>query len=207
MRIALAVMLSMLLVVGPAGAARAQTAGASDNDKPAQDDAKPALTEGQEKQAQREARLRMWVEYDAAQSRLRQTRPKRRNGPTREENLSDIEVRNIMAVARRFNPDAIINISEVTTGCRCEDGDSCTAQVWLVAQSSDRSRGLMLSQIDGQWDVGPVQDWWFKYDSLMLEMQRQVDESPADAFAIRNEYNDQIVRLTLAFPKCEAASR
>ena len=82
------------------------------------------------------------------------SRPVRIDGPLRYENISDIEVREIETATRKVYPGAIVNISGVTTGCPCEDGPTCTDQVWIVAYRPERIKGLMLSRIDGRWGIG-----------------------------------------------------
>ena len=69
-------------------------------------------------------------------------------------------------------PASIVYISPVTTGCPCEDGATCTDQVWSIAQQADRSHELSLSRIDEQWQVGPLQEWWLVRDRILLEMRR-----------------------------------
>lgn len=68
-------------------------------------------------------------------------------------------------------PEAIVSIGGVTTGCPCEDGPSCTARVAVVAADPDQSHGLTLSRIEGQWVVGPLQEWWLEYHALVARMQ------------------------------------
>jgi hypothetical protein len=101
--------------------------------------------------------------------RIRQTQPDRRNGPLREANLSDNEVREIQAIAFRIFPGAILNISGVVTGCPCEEGPACADQVWVVARSGGHTNGLQLSRIGGRWAVGVVQQWWLNYQKLQAD--------------------------------------
>lgn len=90
---------------------------------------------------------------------INQARPHRRDGPLRYENISDEEVREVQSAAAEVLPQAIVNISGVTTGCPCEDGEQCSDQVWIVAYRPDRSVGLMLSKISHHWVIGVVQRW------------------------------------------------
>lgn len=106
--------------------------------------------------------------------------PLRRDGPLRETNISDLEVREIQAIAATVSPGAIVNISGVVTGCPCEDGPACTDQVWIVAHRANQSRGLQLSKIDDHWAIGAVQQWWLDWDSLVAS-RRQMSRN--DFFA------------------------
>jgi hypothetical protein len=99
-------------------------------------------------------------------ARMALTRPMRRDGPLREVNLSDNEVREIQSVVSELYPGAILNISGVVTGCPCEEGASCSDQVWTVAHSEGRIDGLQLSRIGDRWMVGSIQQWWLSYAQL-----------------------------------------
>lgn len=95
-----------------------------------------------------------------------QLRPKRRDEPLRYLNISDYEVREIQEVAEKYLPKVLLNISPVVTGCPCEEGPQCTDQVYIVAQTSQDSRGLQLSRVKNAWVVGAVQQWYLKYEEL-----------------------------------------
>jgi hypothetical protein len=92
--------------------------------------------------------------------------PVRRDGPLREQNISDDEVREIQGLVQERMPGAIVTISGVVSGCPCEDGPECVAQVWIAAYRAGTTRGLELSQINNRWSVGPVQQWWLDSESL-----------------------------------------
>ncbi len=92
-------------------------------------------------------------------------------GKLREENISDIEVREIETEAREIHPGAIVNIGGVTVGCPCEDGQNCTNQVWIVAFKPQKSMGLMFSKIERHWKIGPVQKWWLDYESIFRSLK------------------------------------
>jgi hypothetical protein len=97
----------------------------------------------------------------------------------------------------QLQPGALVNIGTVVTGCPCEDGPSCTEQVWVVAYQPERSVGLVLSRIDGRWGIGPLQQWWLDYDDL---------EARRESF---RSYDDFIVAteaLTRRHPKCVVES-
>jgi hypothetical protein len=95
---------------------------------------------------------------------IRTTQP-RPNGPLRKDNVTDEEVREMQQAALEVYPDSIVSISGVTDGCDCEDGPSCTAQVWLALNREYRTRSLVLSKIDGHWKIGAVQSWQLQYDA------------------------------------------
>lgn len=126
--------------------------------------------------------------------RIQDIRPSRREGPLRSINIDDKEIREIQSVAVEILPGAIVNIGGVVTGCPCEDGPSCSDQVWLVAYRPDRSVGMLLSKIGSQWLVGPVQEWWLDYENLEAR-RRDLDSL---AYAKAKE------ALTDRFPVCAA---
>ena len=92
--------------------------------------------------------------------------PMRPSGPLRAVNISDLEVREIQAAAATVLPKAIVTIGSVTSGCPCQDGPECTDQVWVIASTAVKTRGLLFSRIDDTWGVGPVQKWWMEYLEL-----------------------------------------
>jgi hypothetical protein len=98
------------------------------------------------------------------QASVRLTEPRRPDRPARRENITDEEVREVQGAALTVFPDAIVNISTVTEGCQCEPSENCTSQVWLVLYRPSRTIGLMLSKIDGHWQVGAIQKWWLRYN-------------------------------------------
>ncbi len=90
----------------------------------------------------------------------------RPSGPLREDNITDEEVRELQHAAREVYPDTIVIIGGVTDGCDCEDGSSCTNQVWLALNRENyQTRNLVLSKIGGHWKVGAVQSWVIQYDA------------------------------------------
>ena len=131
------------------------------------------------------------------ESRIHETRPARRDGPLREDNISDNEVREIQAIVLRVMPGSILNISGVVTGCPCEEEAACTDQVWIVAHRPDRTKGLQLSRIGGRWTIGRVQQWWLDLESLGAE-PRQPGSSAA--------YWEARSRLFDRFPTCATGS-
>jgi len=114
------------------------------------------------------------------EDRIEATRPYPRVTPSRPENIRDEEVREIQRVIAEILPDTIVNSSTVVTGCTCEDGPTCSDQVWVIAYRPGRSKGVLLSRINGAWRVGPVQHWWLEYEKL--ERRFRADYNAEDAF-------------------------
>lgn len=113
-----------------------------------------------------EARRAQLTKQRNIMTRAYELRPRRRDEPLRYLNLSDNEVREIQLVAEKFVPKNLLNISPVVAGCACEEGPQCTDQVYIVAESGQTSKGLQLSRVKNNWQVGVVQQWWLKYDDL-----------------------------------------
>jgi hypothetical protein len=113
----------------------------------------------------------------AIEKRMYETYPQRRDSPLRADNIRDAEVREIRAVAAEMLPNAIVNISGVVTGCPCEEGPACSAQVWILANKQNESYGLLLSKIDSHWKVGVIQHWWLQYDGLLARREKFRSES------------------------------
>jgi hypothetical protein len=105
--------------------------------------------------------------YDRIRGRALKLRPERRNAPLRELNISDNEVREVQAIAAKFLPRQIVNISPVVTECPCEEGPMCTAQVYVLATTGTRTKGLQLSRMNANWIVGIVQQWWLRFDAVV----------------------------------------
>ena len=126
------------------------------------------------------------------------SRPVRRDGPMRAENINAEEVRETQSVMSSVLPGAIVNISAVVSGCPCEDGPACADQVWVVAYRPAWSKGLQLSKIGGHWAVGPVQQWWLDYEKLEAERPKH----PAGDWKAWSEYLDASDKLYERFPAC-----
>lgn len=141
-----------VFVAGPVGAQQASP--------------KPALASGMDD------RYAQMLRRFELRERAYELRPLRRDEPLRYENITDNEVREIQLVAEKFVPRSIVNISPVTTGCPCEEGPQCTDQVFIVANSADKSTGLQLSRIKNAWIVGVVQQWWIRYDALLARSSK-----------------------------------
>ena len=111
------------------------------------------------------------VQLRKVEDRAKEIRPYRREVPVREENIRDREVEEIRLEMANVMPGAIVNIGTVVTGCPCEDGSSCSAQVWTVAHRPEESAGVLLSKINGHWTIGPVQRWWWEYQELLARRE------------------------------------
>lgn len=158
----------------------------------------PIAAIGQAQEEKRRAAYRARMErLFAIEERIVKTRPQRRDSPLRQENIRDDEVRQIQAAASLVVPKAIINISAVVTGCPCEEGPSCSDQVWILAHQSERTTGLQLSKISGQWTIGAVQRWWLEYEKL--EARRASFRPISTYFHAEDSLKEQ-------FPACLSSS-
>jgi hypothetical protein len=124
--------------------------------------------------------------------RARHQAPKRRDGPLRELNLTDEEVREIQSATKNYLPADYLNISPVVTGCACEDGPDCKEQVFVLADAGTSAKGLQLSRIKNAWTVGALQQWWLTYGRL--EERGKKMEWP--------EYEAALIALAREFPMC-----
>ncbi len=131
----------------------------------------------------------------ALEDRIDSTRPQRRDSPARYLNISDNEVREVQLAAFEVLPRSFVSIGTVVTGCPCADGPKCADQVWVVAADKKRSMGLLLSDIDGIWVIGPVQRWWLQRDALAASRE---------SFRSYRDYRKAEEELKLEFPACAA---
>lgn len=92
--------------------------------------------------------------------------PRRRDTPLRDLNMTDGEVREVQVIARKYDMPEILNISPVVTGCPCEEGGSCTEQVYITSRVGEGTVGMQLSRKKNLWTVGVVQRWWLEYAAL-----------------------------------------
>jgi hypothetical protein len=118
-------------------------------------------------------------------------RPDRRDSPLRYLNINDDEIREVQAITAKYLPHAMVNISPVVTGCPCEEGSQCTDQLYVVAVQGDTTLGVQLSRVKNVWQLGVVQDWWWRYASL----EKKVDMA-------WEEYAMAWDRLAREFPRC-----
>jgi hypothetical protein len=143
-----------------------------------------------------------WKKISLRSGRMHETRPARRDGPLRELNLSDIEVREIQSVVVRILPGSILNISGVVTGCPCEEGPGCADQVWIVAHQAGKTLGLQLSRINGQWAVGVVQQWWLDGEKLEQWWSDSAKRQGARSYSDYMAYDKARQALYDRFPVC-----
>jgi hypothetical protein len=139
-------------------------------------------------------RLRDWQhesDFVLRQYKSAPTLSYRANAPLRKVNINDEEVREIQGVVHEVVPGAIVLISGVAEGCPCEDGPNCSAQVWTAIDRSEKIRSLQLSDINEQWVIGPVQQWYL--DSAKLERSK---------FPTRDEYLAARATLDNRYPTC-----
>jgi hypothetical protein len=137
--------------------------------------------------------------YDKLRKRARELYPDRRNTPLRDVNISDEEIREVEAISRKYLPQAYVNISPVVTHCPCEEGPMCTAQVYVVAQTPEKTRGLQLSQMKGRWEVGAVQQWWLRREGI-------VRQDTGNRFLDEYLFEKAVNELYEEFPACAEPS-
>jgi len=130
-------------------------------------------------------------------------RPVRRDEPMRYENIHDTEVLEIRGIVSSMYPDAIVSIGTVVTGCPCEDGATCTAQVWVVPEGTEDDKGLLLSRISDHWTLGPVQAWWIAWQAFQLQMDKT---QFTDQLSQLQAWNAQ-KSLILRFPVCADSAK
>ena len=133
--------------------------------------------------------------YRAVMKRALELYPARRNTPLRDVNISDEEIREVEQLTRKVLPRAYVNISPVVADCPCEEGPACSAQVYVVAQTSDETRGLQLSRMKDRWNVGVVQQWWTRREAVV---RQHTGNSFLDSYLYRKAVNELIEE----FPLC-----
>jgi hypothetical protein len=114
-----------------------------------------------------------WKEYDRririiwdVEKRALNVKPRRRDEPLRDINISDNEIREIELLVRDYLPRVIVNIGPVVTGCPCEEGRGCTEQVYIQANTASNSVGLLLSRVANRWGISAAQKWWLRRQAL-----------------------------------------
>lgn len=135
--------------------------------------------------------------YREVQKRAQELYPARRNTPLRDLNISDEEVREVEQLTRKYLPRAYVNISPVVTDCPCEEGPMCSAQVYVVAQTPEKTRGLQLSRMNDRWNVGVVQQWWIRREGI-------VRQNTGNSFLDEYLYEKAVNELYEEFPACAA---
>ena len=133
--------------------------------------------------------------YAGIMQRARALFPARRNTPLRELNISDDEIREVEAIKSEYLPRDYINISPVVTECPCEEGPTCTAQVYVTATARGRERGLQLSRMNQTWQVGVVQQWWLRFFAIIRQNTGNPYLDDYLYYKARNELYEE-------FPRC-----
>jgi hypothetical protein len=129
-------------------------------------------------------------------------KPVRLDVPIREDNISDEEVREVRDVMADVYPGAIVNIGTVVDRCPCEDGPACTSQVWVIAYGDGKSNGLMLSRIDYEWQLGPLQAWWIEFDELRARMASRPRDQGQEGFAYYLQLLEAHEEMLGRAPRC-----
>lgn len=163
---------------------------AADTVKPGR--AMATATQSADAERDRQARMAMEIRLSENEARARQLYPRRRDAPLRYLNISDGEVREVQAIARKFRMPELLNISPVVEGCACEEGAACTEQVFVVGNIDGKTFGLQLSRSKNRWGVGAVQRWWLEYAAL----------SAREHVMDFREYQNARSQLLLALPQC-----
>jgi hypothetical protein len=135
---------------------------------------------------------KMEIRLMELEARARQLYPRRRDTPLRYVNMSDEEVREVHVIARKYKMPQLVNISPVVTGCPCEEGGSCTDQVFITSLVNGQPVGLQLSRRKNLWTVGVVQKWWLEYAALKAR----------EPVMGRSEYQQARNQLLLSLPIC-----
>jgi len=151
-----------------------------------------ASAQGPMSKAEREANRALVLKLMRIEDRAYELRPRRRDEPLRYLNISDNEIREIQLLAEKYLPKSLLNISPVVTGCPCEEGPQCTDQVYIVAETAQSSKGLLMSRVRNAWVVGPVQQWWLKHDELTAKSGKMGYE----------KYESAMNELVRDFPMC-----
>ena len=133
--------------------------------------------------------------YRFIEMRAKALYPGRRDTPLRDLNISDNEIREVEAIARKYLPQSFVNISPVVGECPCEEGPTCTAQVYVVATTAKSSRGLQLSRLNDRWNVSRVQQWWHRREAI-------VAQNTGDALRDHYLYDKAVNELYEEFPLC-----
>ncbi len=94
----------------------------------------------------------------------------------------------MQSVAATAIPKAIIYIGPVVSGCPCENGPNCKAEVWVDGYLPGRIEGILLSQVGGVWTIGAIQNWW---------LERRRLEAKGVSYVELLDYDEH-------FPACES---
>jgi hypothetical protein len=154
--------------------------------------AEPLKTSAGAEAGRRDEAVNMEVRLRELDARSRQLFPRRRDTPLRYLNITDSEVRELQVIARKYNLSELLNISPVVEGCPCEEGGTCTEQVFIVGNIDQKAYGLQLSRRKNLWTVGVVQRWWLERAAL------EAREKVMDVRSFQKARD----RLLMEFPQC-----
>ena len=132
---------------------------------------------------------------DPVRKRAEELKPAYRAEPLRYLNITDQEIREVQLICAKYLPPAMMNISPVVTECPCEEGPMCSAQVYVVATTAEKARGLQLSRLKDQWMVGVVQQWWLRREAIRVP-------APGADLLERYRYARAMHELYSEFPAC-----
>ncbi len=91
-------------------------------------------------------------------------KPVLQNGPLRYENITDNEVREIRQRLDDQSLGDIVSISGVVAACGCEEVAACTDQVAIDLVKAGQPRRVIMSHVNGKWDLGRLQAWWLRLE-------------------------------------------
>jgi hypothetical protein len=117
-------------------------------------------------------------------------------GNLRYEGFSDEEIKEIQAATSEMSTAPIIMISGATDRCACEEGPTCTGQLWTTTQRAAESFVVPLSRIDGHWTVSRLHRWNLRYH-LLTRRSRNLF-SPEEQKAYQQEWD----ALRAEYPCC-----
>jgi len=179
----------LIILMALAGAANAQTQAPASPTRKITDEERDRLYDAMDYWDEQRER------YGRIAQRSNELRPRRRDTPLRDVNISDDEIREVQVIKEKYLPSDYVNISPVVTDCPCEEGPTCTAQVYVVATLNGQERGLQLSRFNDRWEVGVVQQWWLKYQAIQWQ---RTGDSWVDYLLHEKAVND----LYEEFPQC-----
>ena len=84
----------------------------------------------------------------------------------RYENITDAEVAEIQRATASVYTGATVYISGVEVGCNCHNGSGCTDSASVAVYKPGSTSSLLLSKIDGHWQVGPYEKWQLEMNKL-----------------------------------------
>jgi len=179
----------LIILMALAGAANAQNQAPASPTRKITDEERDRLYDAKDYWDEQRER------YGRIAQRSNELRPRRRDTPLRDVNISDDEIREVQVIKEKYLPSDYVNISPVVTDCPCEEGPTCTAQVYVVATLNGQERGLQLSRFNDRWEVGVVQQWWLKYQAIPWQR-------PGDSWVDYLLHEKAVNDLYEEFPQC-----